>query len=232
MEHLVFGRWLGLTARLCRTRTEAQGKLNLIIGLGSHAPILPNLNAFTDLTHVLIITIFVLVFITELISWIGKSVLMQFAWLAYQGLLNKNAEKRQQELKAELLSKKAELLKTSAQDQFAKWAKLRRSVDKGLADLEKLNSESSASKSSFSLKFKITLWIMTTGLQLVIGWWYSRSGVFYLPVAWFGPLTWWLSFPFAPAGSVSCFIWQMACRRVIKVGERVVKEFMSESASL
>lgn len=34
---------------------------------------------------------------------------------------------------------KKELLQTSAQDQFAKWAKLRRSVDKGLADLEKLS---------------------------------------------------------------------------------------------
>ena len=31
------------------------------------------------------------------------------------------------------------MLNTSAQDQFAKWAKLRRSVDKGLADLEKLS---------------------------------------------------------------------------------------------
>ena len=106
----------------------------------------------------LIVTIFVLVFITELISWIGKSVLLQFvrsflvyrlldshsfsdsqAWLAYQGLFNKDIVKRQQEFKSELLSKKAELLKTSAQDQFAKWAKLRRSVDKGLADLEKLS---------------------------------------------------------------------------------------------
>lgn len=28
------------------------------------------------------------------------------------------------------------MLNTSAQDQFAKWAKLRRSVDKGLADIE------------------------------------------------------------------------------------------------
>lgn len=47
--------------------------------------------------------------------------------------------KRQQQLKSEILLKKAELLQTSAQDQFAKWAKLRRSVDKGLADLEKLS---------------------------------------------------------------------------------------------
>jgi len=46
---------------------------------------------------------------------------------------------RQRTLKTEILTTKSELLKTSAQDQFAKWAKLRRSVDKGLADLEKLS---------------------------------------------------------------------------------------------
>ena len=47
---------------------------------------------------------------------------------------------RQRALKSEILTTKSELLKTSAQDQFAKWAKLRRSVDKGLADLEKLSA--------------------------------------------------------------------------------------------
>ena len=82
---------------------------------------------------------------------------------------------------------------------------------------------------------------MTTGLQFVIGWWYRKSAIFYLPPSWFGPLTWWLALPFAPQGgsltkplsrctyriptqgSVSVGVWQMACRRVVKVGERTVK---------
>lgn len=76
------------------------------------------------------------------------------------------------------------------------------------------------------MKFSTVTWILTGGLQFVVGWWYRKSAVFYLPPGWFGPLTWWLSFPFAPTGSVSCGVWQMACRRVIKVGERVVKELM------
>ena len=46
---------------------------------------------------------------------------------------------RLRKLKTDLLNTKTELLKTSAQDQFAKWAKLRRSVDKGLADLDALS---------------------------------------------------------------------------------------------
>ena len=67
----------------------------------------------------------------------------------------------------------------------------------------------------------------TAGLQFFVGWWYRKAAVFYLPPGWFGPLTWWLALPFAPAGSVSCGVWQMACRRVIKVGERVVRELAS-----
>jgi len=112
----------------------------------------------------------------------------------------------------------------------------------------RIDSELSASKTSFALKFGSTLWVLTTGLQFVIGWWYGRSAVFYLPAAWLGPFTWWLSLPFAPAGepsrylmswlpqtsglsgSVSCGVWQMACRRVIRVFERVVKEFLSQLA--
>jgi len=35
---------------------------------------------------------------------------------------------------------KAELGKTSSQDEFAKWARLRRKVDKSLADLEKIST--------------------------------------------------------------------------------------------
>ena len=112
--------------------------------------------------------------------------------------------------------------------------------------IPRIDSERSASKTSFGLKFGSTLWVLTTGLQFAIGWWYGRSAVFYLPAAWLGPFTWWLSLPFAPAGepgqylvswphqtsglsgSVSCGVWQMACRRVIRVFERVVKEFMSQ----
>ena len=37
------------------------------------------------------------------------------------------------------MTDKAELAKTSSQDEFAKWAKLRRKLDKGIADLEKIS---------------------------------------------------------------------------------------------
>lgn len=177
----------------------------------------------------LIFTIFALVFLTELISWIGKTVLLEFAWDLYTKLFMNASYTRQRQLQAELLTAKKELLQTSAQDQFAKWAKLRRSVDKGLAELEKLNGELVSSKAAFSLKFNTLMWVLTTGLSFFVGWWYRRAAVFYLPPGWLGPLGWWMAFPFAPKGSVSVGVWQMACRRVIKVGERTVKNILAPS---
>ncbi|KIP11572.1 hypothetical protein PHLGIDRAFT_99361 [Phlebiopsis gigantea 11061_1 CR5-6] len=175
----------------------------------------------------LVATIFFLVFLTELVSWIGKSVLLELAYAAYLRLFYSAKLSQQKKLKNDVLTHKKEMLQTSAQDQFAKWAKLRRSVDKGLSDLEKLNGELSSTKSSFSLKFSTIIWSLTTGLQFAVGWWYGKTAVFYLPLGWFGPLTWWLSFPFAPRGSVSCGVWQFACRRVIRIGERVVKDILA-----
>lgn len=61
------------------------------------------------------------------------------AYSLYIRIFSSSKVKQQRVLKAEILATKAELLQTSSQDQFAKWAKLRRKVDKGLADLEKLS---------------------------------------------------------------------------------------------
>lgn len=55
----------------------------------------------------------------------------------YLRIFHSSLVSRQRTLKSEVLLNKKELLQTSAQDQFAKWAKLRRSVDKGLSELEK-----------------------------------------------------------------------------------------------
>ncbi|KAK7473140.1 GET complex subunit get1 [Stygiomarasmius scandens] len=176
-----------------------------------------------------IITVFALVFLGEFISWIGQSVLLEGAYALYLRIFYPTLASRQKSLKSEILTTKAELLKTSAQDQFAKWAKLRRSVDKGLADLEKLNGEMASLRTSFSVKFNTAIWLGTTGMQFFVGWWYRKEPMFYLPPGWFGPLAWILAFPFAPKGSVSVGMWQMVSRRSIKVGERIVKEFASSA---
>jgi hypothetical protein len=182
----------------------------------------------------LILTIFLLVLLAESITWIGKAVLFELVGDVF-GVKNwifpSKIVQKQKELRTQILSDKAELLATSSQDQFAKWAKLRRKVDKGLADLEKINAEIAASRSSYNWAFNIVIFIMTTGAQFAIGWWYGKKAVFYLPPGWMGPATWWLSLPFAPRGSVSCGIWQMACRRFIRILERIARDLLLSQSS-
>jgi len=176
----------------------------------------------------LILTIFLLVFVTQLISWIGQSVLQDLAYAVYQRVISGTKVAEHHRLKTSVLVTKKELLEVSAQDQFAKWARLRRKLDKEAADLEKMTTEVATLRTTFSLKFNLAIWILTTGAQFAIGWWYRRTPVFYLPRGWFGPFTWWLSLPFAPAGSVSCGAWQMACQKVIGIVERVVREYLTD----
>lgn len=66
------------------------------------------------------------------------------------------------------------------------------------------DSELASTKSSFSVKFKTVLWVLTSGVQFGYGWWYRKAAVFYLPPGWFGPLEWWMAFPFAPKGVCVC----------------------------
>ena len=241
----------------------------------------------------LIITIFVLVFITELSSWIGKSVLLDLVstlyvqpnkcWRSVLSGIRTSSNNIQRfysfsPTKAEswdiddeegtITNKRAgpvcKMGKVEAehrQKDCRPWENQLRifcMVWQSILSVESLgllfalhwpslaDGELSSNKTAFSFKFNTVLWILTTGLQFVVGWWYRKSAVFYLPRGWFGPLTWLLALPFAPkgksplhislpaghnvwlVGSVSVGVWQMACRRVIKVGERVVKDLASK----
>ncbi|PVG00995.1 hypothetical protein CPB86DRAFT_773417 [Serendipita vermifera] len=174
----------------------------------------------------LALSIFLVVLLTNVLAWIGHAVLLDAVYAIYARLFVSQLVKEQKELKVTIITTKTELNQTSAQDEFAKWAKLRRKLDKSLSDLEKLNARLSAYKASFSSTFNWIVWFATTGAQFVLVWWYRRDPVFYLPPGWFGPFTWILSLPSAPSGSVSGAVWQMACQRVLKLVERTVKDFM------
>lgn len=83
------------------------------------------------------VVIFLQVLVTQVIAWVGKSFLQDVAFDAYSKFVLGANAKKQRELRKQVLADKAELQKTSSQDEFAKWARLKRKVDKGLEQLEK-----------------------------------------------------------------------------------------------
>jgi len=129
----------------------------------------------------------------------------------------------------------------SAQDDFAKWAKLRRAHDKTAAELEKNSEEScdqgdgiliimslaaslAATKAKFDTAAASARWLATNGLRLFLQFWFSRKPMFWLPKNLApGYIEWFLALPRAPTGSVSIQLWGIACAAAIHlVSEAVV----------
>ncbi|PKI82807.1 hypothetical protein MVES_003230 [Malassezia vespertilionis] len=121
-------------------------------------------------------------------------------------------------MKVELYDTRQELNLTSAQDQFSKWAKLRRKVDKLTQQVEDKNRSLSSSQFTFGIAFKVFLFVLNTAVPSILTFYFRRSPMFYLPPGdWFGPLGAWLSWPKAPAGAVSSTVWTTVCGRVLYI---------------
>ncbi|KAK1830780.1 CHD5-like protein-domain-containing protein [Podospora conica] len=162
----------------------------------------------------LLVLIFVIELVIQTINSIGAATINTLAWRIATSLpfpISKQfAEQRKKQ--KEYLAVRRELTATSSQDQFAKWAKLRRQHDKLFEDLEKKKAALDASKATFDRYLTTARLISTRGLQWFLPFWYGREPMFWLPYGWFPYyVEWFASFPKAPIGSVSIVVWQWAC---------------------
>lgn len=100
------------------------------------------------------VVVFFIVLLTQIVTWVGKTVLQEVAFAGYMRLFLAKSQRVQRRLRKQVLEDKAELAKTSSQDEFAKWAKLKRKVDKGLADLEATSESLPSGMSSYGRRSK------------------------------------------------------------------------------
>ena len=114
--------------------------------------------------------------------------------------------KREQILKAQ-----QEISMVSAQDEFAKWAKMNRKLESMKKELAQSEDESKSQQQLFYALCNYGLYFLE-GSALI---YWSSEPMFYIPHQWFGPLTSWLKFPFAPMGSVGAFYWWSALKSVL-----------------
>ncbi|KAK2774868.1 GET complex subunit get1 [Onygenales sp. PD_12] len=173
----------------------------------------------------LLITVLLLHILIYLVNTIGASTIDSLLWLLYIKLPHRTSQlaREQRRLKLDVVQLNRELKATSSQDEFAKWAKLRRRHDKALETYEAKNKALSNAKSSFDMAVKSVRWAGTSGLMLFLQFWYSRTAVFALLPGWMPwQVEWVLSFPRAPMGSVSIQVWGGACAAVVAlVGDAV-----------
>ena len=201
--------------------------------------------------------IFLVTLAVETVGWIGKDTLAELAspfrphsrrfahtfriqFFPLTTLFSTSPyAKRSRTLKTEILKLKSELAATSSQDEFAKWAKLRRKSDKAIADLELLSTSSyttcssyrsdgdtpdtsvAGNRTAFATKFKGLLWVLTTILPFVVSSWHRKEAVYYLPHGWFGPTAWPMGLPSAPAGSFALPLRPVVADHLIDRSDRV-----------
>jgi tail-anchored protein insertion receptor len=151
---------------------------------------------------------------------------------------------QQRKLQEEFVKVRRDMNATSSQDEFAKWAKLRRTQDKLQEQLEKnsmcpyirdrtfcsfaehaamAEQMLDASRAQFDTYLTGARWLLTRVPQYTLPFWYGKEPMFWLPHGWFPYYAeWLLSFPRAPMGSVSIASWQVACTVVIGIVSQMV----------
>ncbi|KAI9714381.1 MAG: GET complex subunit get1 [Bogoriella megaspora] len=138
-------------------------------------------------------------------------------WRLYNRLpvATSKASQNQTRLRRELFRLNKEISGVSAQDEFSKWAKLRRQLDKTKAEHDKSVSSVESSKAKFDYAINIARWLLINGSRIILQYWYAREAMFWIPQGWVpGPVEYILAFPRAPRGSISIQIWQVACSSV------------------
>ncbi|KAI3327915.1 CHD5 domain-containing protein [Xylariaceae sp. AK1471] len=166
----------------------------------------------------------------HLVNTIGAAAINNMLWNLYLVLPTKTSKQAAEKnrLQKEYLAIRRDLNATSSQDQFAKWAKLRRQHDKQLEQLEKMKASYDATKAKFDRTAGIIRWSATSGVKFILPWIYGKEAMFWLPSGWFPYyVEWILSFPRAPLGSISIVSWQTACAGAVLFFSDAIKAILA-----
>ncbi|KAM3453516.1 hypothetical protein MY3296_003747 [Beauveria thailandica] len=166
----------------------------------------------------LLVVIFVVEAVVHVINLVGAAVLNDLIWTAinYLPVPTSKTASEQRKTQAEYLKVRRELNATSSQDDFAKWARIRRQHDKLLDQLEKQKKGLEAARAGFDKYLSAVRFLVTRAPQYALPFWYAKEPMLWLPHGWFPYYAEWIiSFPRGPMGSVSIASWQLACTTVI-----------------
>ncbi|PNY29635.1 Protein GET1 [Tolypocladium capitatum] len=173
----------------------------------------------------LLFVIFAVELVAHLINAVGAAEVNNLLWtlINFLPISTSKAAGEQRKIQAEYLKVRRELNATSSQDEFAKWAKLRRQHDKLLDQLDAAKKGLEASRKKFDNYLTAVRILVTKVPQYVIPFWYGKEAMFWLPYGWFPYYAEWIiSVPRAPLGSVSAPSWQLACSGFIKLASELV----------
>jgi len=117
--------------------------------------------------------------------------------------------------KEELLQLKKELSSISMTDEFARHAKLQRKINAIQDELAVETTNATNKATADKNKFHSACYGSLVLSHLIMIMYHRSTPLFVLPVQWFGPINWIISFPTGIEGAVGFTFWLFTCRRIL-----------------
>ncbi|KAI4104094.1 MAG: hypothetical protein LQ339_003947 [Xanthoria mediterranea] len=168
----------------------------------------------------LLLIIFILQLTIHLINTVGATAIDELLWTLYNILptRTRSAVQDSKTLRAEAVRLRKEMTATSSQDEFAKWAKLRRGHDKAVAKYDDNANALKTHRQTFTRITTTLRYLGTNGLRLLLQFYFAKTPLFWIPNGWVpNYAAFLLAFPRAPRGSVSVQVWGIACATVVQM---------------
>lgn len=131
-------------------------------------------------------------------------------------LLQKDAEQEQQ-MRADIQSMRQELSSISMMDEFARYARLERQINKMTDKLKTHVKGRTAQLAKIKWVVSIVFYVLQAALMISLIWKYYSEPVTVLPSKWIAPLERLVAFPTGIAGGVGITCWLVVCNKVVAI---------------
>ncbi|XP_062341258.1 guided entry of tail-anchored proteins factor 1-like isoform X1 [Osmerus eperlanus] len=131
-------------------------------------------------------------------------------------VFQKNAE-QEVEMRAKIQDMKKELSSISMMDDFARYARLERKINKMTDQLTTFVKSRTAQQAKTKGVVNVLYYLLQAVLMISLIWHYCADPVTVLPSKWISPLERMVAFPSGVAGGVGVTCWLVVCNKVVAI---------------
>ncbi|XP_062407800.1 guided entry of tail-anchored proteins factor 1 [Sardina pilchardus] len=136
-------------------------------------------------------------------------------------VVQKDAE-QEMEMRTQIQEMKKELSSISMMDEFARYARLERKINKMTNMLKTHVKSRTAHQAKMKWIVNIVFYILQAVLMISLIWKYYADPVTVVPSKWIAPLERLVAFPSGVAGGVGITCWLVVCNKVVAIGLHAV----------
>uniref|UniRef100_A0A4W5PA65 Guided entry of tail-anchored proteins factor 1 n=1 Tax=Hucho hucho TaxID=62062 RepID=A0A4W5PA65_9TELE len=133
-----------------------------------------------------------------------------------------NDAEQERDMRAEIQEMKKEHNSVSMMDEFARYARLERKINKMTDKLKTHVKSRTAQHAKMKWMVNIGFYILQAALMISLIWKYYADPVTVVPSKWIAPLERLVAFPSGVAGGVGITCWLVVCNKVVSIGLHAV----------